>query len=149
GAAVRDAPFDAFRDELGRRHLALLEVAVGRALLHGAEAAHPADHLEAPPLEQERLARALLGACLHRTPRHALGPRGDPLAPVSVATFPPTSCASGNASRRQATVLSTPSECPCAESTTMTSQPASTSARARPSASGVPPTAAATRRRPC
>src|SRR5216117_1689825 len=71
------------------------------------------------------------------------------LAPSVVATLPPTSCASGNASRRHATVLSTPSEWPCAESTTSTSQPASTSARARDRASGVPPTAAATRRRPC
>src|SRR5438552_13637402 len=52
-------------------------------------------------------------------------------APAFVATFPPTSCASGYASRRQATVLSTPSECPCAESTTITSHPASSRARAR------------------
>src|SRR6266566_2120139 len=70
-------------------------------------------------------------------------------APASVATFPPTSWASGYASRRQATVLSTPSECPCAESTTITSHPASRRARARARASDVPPTAAATRRRPC
>src|SRR2546426_1103398 len=65
-------------------------------------------------------------------------------APASVATLPPTSCASGYASRRQATVLSTASECPCAESTTMTSHPASMRARARARASGLPPTAAAT-----
>src|SRR6266545_3676199 len=52
-------------------------------------------------------------------------------APAAVATLPPTSCASGNASRTHATVLSTPSECPCAESTTITSHPASSSARAR------------------
>src|SRR5205823_2641010 len=37
--------------------------------------------------------------------------------------------------------LNTPSECPCAESTTITSHPASSSARARASASDVPPTA--------
>src|SRR5256885_2256287 len=36
-------------------------------------------------------------------------------APASVATLPPTSCASGCASRRQATVLSTPSEWRCAD----------------------------------
>src|SRR5881396_758141 len=70
-------------------------------------------------------------------------------APVPLATFPPTSCVSGNASRRHATVLSTPSAWPCAESTTITSQPASSRARARARASEVPPTAAATRRRPC
>ena len=70
-------------------------------------------------------------------------------APASVATFPPTICASGKASRRQATVPRTPSECPCAESTTMTSHPAPSSVRARASASALPPTAAATRRRPC
>src|SRR5207249_1011357 len=71
-------------------------------------------------------------------------------APSPVATFPPTSCASGNASRRHPTVSSTPCEWPCAESTTMTSHPASSSARARGSASlAFPPTAAATRRRPC
>ena len=70
-------------------------------------------------------------------------------APASVATLPPTSCASGNVSRRHSIVLSTPSECPCAESTTITSHPASTSARARVNASGAPPTAAATHRRPC
>src|SRR5437016_5269802 len=70
-------------------------------------------------------------------------------APASVATLPPTSCDSGNASRRHAIVLSTPSEWPCAESTTITSQPASTSSRVRASASGARRTAAATRSRPC
>src|SRR6266581_1667634 len=70
-------------------------------------------------------------------------------APSAVATLPPTSCASGNASRRHATALSTPSEWPCAESTTITSQPAPSRARGRASASALPPTAAATRSRPC
>src|SRR6266851_2963289 len=70
-------------------------------------------------------------------------------APASVATLPATSCTSGNASRSSDTVSSTPLECPCAESTTITSTPASSSALARACASAVPPTAAATRSRPC
>src|SRR5213076_1069712 len=61
GTPVGHAALDALGHELRRRDLTLLEVAVGGAFLHGAEAAHPADHLEAPALEQERLARALLG----------------------------------------------------------------------------------------
>ena len=71
------------------------------------------------------------------------------LAPSSVATLPPTSWVSGNASRSMATVLSTPSECPCAESTTTASTPALTSSPARALVSGPTPTAAATHRRPC
>src|SRR6266481_10150977 len=59
--AIRDTPFDALRDELLQRDLALLEVAVGRALLHRGQAAHSPDELESPPLEQERLSRAFFG----------------------------------------------------------------------------------------
>ncbi len=70
-------------------------------------------------------------------------------APASVATLPATSWASGKDWRRQSTVPSTPSLWPWAESTTRTSAPASTRARARPTASGPAPTAAATRSRPC
>ena len=70
-------------------------------------------------------------------------------APASVATLPATSCTSGKASRSSASVSRTPSLWPCAESMTSTSAPASTRARARTLASGVPPTAAATRSRPC
>src|SRR5947199_8256796 len=55
GPLVRDAALDPFRHELGRRHLALLEVAVAGAFFHGAQAPHAADHFEAPSLEQERL----------------------------------------------------------------------------------------------
>src|SRR5439155_6012785 len=50
-AAVGHACLDALGHELGRRDLTLLEVAVGRTFLHRAEAAHAADHLEAPALE--------------------------------------------------------------------------------------------------
>src|SRR5206468_6932125 len=83
GTPVGHAALDALGHELRRRHLTLLEVAVGGAFLHGAEAAHPADHLEAPALEQERLARALLGAREHRPHHHALGPRRERLHHVA------------------------------------------------------------------
>src|SRR5438876_8083086 len=52
-------------------------------------------------------------------------------APASVAMLPATSCAPGKASRKHATVSSTPWLWPCAESTTITSHPASSSAWAR------------------
>src|SRR6185503_6874025 len=79
GALVRYAPLDPFRHELLRRQLALLEVPVGAAVLHGGEAAHAAHHLEAPALEQERLARALLGASQHRAHHHARRAGGERL----------------------------------------------------------------------
>ena len=186
---------DPFRHELGGRHLALLEVPVGRALLHRREAPHAADHLEAAALVEQRLAGALLGAGEHRAHHHAVGAGGERLHDVAgvldaavgdhrhvpprprprpsmavtcgtptpvttrvvqiepgpdadldrvhaaldqrarrrraVATLPPTSCASGKASRSAAIVWSTPSQWPCAESTTSTSHPASSSACAR------------------
>src|SRR5687768_2500308 len=56
--AERYAAFDPLRHQLLERDLAFLEVAVGRALFHGGETPHPADDLEAPPLEQERFAGA-------------------------------------------------------------------------------------------
>src|SRR6266508_2703819 len=65
-AAVGDAPFDSLGDELLQGDFAFLEIAVRRALFHGRQAAHPADDLEPPPFEQERLARALLGPGQHR-----------------------------------------------------------------------------------
>src|SRR5712664_2880509 len=80
---VRHASLDALGYEFGRRNLAFLEVAVGGALFHGAEAAHAADHLEAPALEQERLARALLRTREHRAHHHALGTRGERLHHVA------------------------------------------------------------------
>jgi hypothetical protein len=52
-------------------------------------------------------------------------------AAARVATFPATSCTSGNISRTMEVASNTPSECPCAVSMTSTSTPASTSARAR------------------
>jgi hypothetical protein len=62
GTLVGDAPFDAFRHELLGGDLAVLEVAVGAAILHRGERAHAADHLEATALGEDRFARALLGA---------------------------------------------------------------------------------------
>ena len=74
-------------------------------------------------------------------------------APASVATLPATSCTSGKASRSWLTVRSTPSLCPCAESTTSTSTPASISAGARgrwrPVRRRPPPRRAAGRAGPC
>src|SRR2546426_4868003 len=50
---------------------------------HGAQAAHAADHLEAPPLEQERLPRALFRAREHRAHHHAGGAGGECLHDVA------------------------------------------------------------------
>src|SRR6476660_4616792 len=44
---IGHAPFDAFGNELLRRQLAFLEIAVGTSVLHRREAAHAAHHLEA------------------------------------------------------------------------------------------------------
>ena len=55
---------------------------------------------------------------------------------------------SGTSRLSRATISSTSRLCPCAESTTITSTPASTSARARLYDSSPTPTAAATRSRP-
>src|SRR5437879_5657452 len=210
-AAVGDSPLYPLRDELLQRDLTLLEIAVGRALFHGGQAAHAANHLEAPALQRNDspglssvpasidpiitlsapAASAFTASPEYLMPPSAMtgmspAPRtastiavicGTPIpvttrvvqidpgptptliastprsarsrAPDSVATFPATSCASGKASRKQATASSTPWLCPWAESTTITSQPASSSAWARARTSGVPPTAAATRSRPC
>ena len=70
-------------------------------------------------------------------------------APPTVPTFPPTSWTSGKASRTRDTAWRTPSECPCAVSTTRTSTPASTRSRARSRSVGDAPTAAPARSRPC
>src|SRR2546430_7347781 len=81
--ALPISSLDAFGHELGRRDLALLEVPIGGAFFHGAETAHPADHFEAPALEQERLTRALLRAGEHRAHHYALGARGERLDHVA------------------------------------------------------------------
>src|SRR5947207_1239788 len=53
---IGNAPLDSLGNQLLSRHLSFLEVSVGAAVLHGGEAAHASDHLEATPLEQERFA---------------------------------------------------------------------------------------------
>src|SRR5256884_4391778 len=50
--SIGHASLDAFGHELGRRDLAFLEVTIGGAFFHGAETAHPADHLEATRSEE-------------------------------------------------------------------------------------------------
>ena len=66
----------------------------------------------------------------------------------AVATLPTTSSAPSKRAFNSRAIVSTPTEWPCAVSSTSTSAPASTSAAARSSASGPTPTAAATRSRP-
>src|SRR6185503_8748393 len=66
-ALVGDAPFDPFRHQLfaaARRFEVelVLEVAVAAAAAHRADRAHAAVLFEAPPLIQDDLARALVGA---------------------------------------------------------------------------------------
>ena len=57
-------------------------------------------------------------------------------APSAVATLPAMICALGKVLRMSATASSTPRECPCAVSTTITSQPAASSASTRADAIG-------------
>jgi hypothetical protein len=68
--------------------------------------------------------------------------------PSRVATLPAITSRSGSARLISRTAFSTPCECPCAESMTMKSTPASASARARSTGSRIGPTAAPTTRRP-
>src|SRR5690606_14220891 len=66
-ALVGDPPLDPLRHQLAGVFHVALEVAVGRALLHCGERAHPAHGLVAPALEEEALARALLRSRQERT----------------------------------------------------------------------------------
>src|SRR5213594_2482009 len=66
-ALVRDTPFDALRYELvasaaGLEIEFVLKVPVAAAAAHGADRSHPAVLLVAASLEQDQLARALIGA---------------------------------------------------------------------------------------
>src|SRR4029079_10312731 len=76
---VRYAPLDPFRHELSWGELTALEIPVGAAVLHRRQTAHAAHHLEAAPLEEERLAGALLGSGEHRSHHHAGGAGGERL----------------------------------------------------------------------
>src|SRR5690348_14494327 len=62
---VGNASFDSFRYQLPGRHLSFLEVPVGAPVLHRGETPHAANHLEATTLQQQRFARAFLGAGQH------------------------------------------------------------------------------------
>ena len=66
-----------------------------------------------------------------------------------VATLPAITCSSGYAALISRTAFRMFSECPCAESITITSTDAFTSASTRASTLAVIPTAAPQRRRPC
>src|SRR5256886_10934592 len=70
GALVGDASLDPLGDELSRRELALLEVAISAAILHRRKTAHAAHHLESATLEQERFARAFLRSGEHGAHHH-------------------------------------------------------------------------------
>ena len=83
GTAIRHASLDPFGHQLLRRQLALLEIAIGAAVLHRRQAAHAAHHLEAAAFEQERLARALLRAGQHRAHHDARRARGERLDGVA------------------------------------------------------------------
>src|SRR5690606_22311791 len=72
GPLVGHPALDPLRHELPRVAL-LLEVAVGGSLLHGTEAPHPANRLEPPALEQDGLARALVGAREHGPHHYGMG----------------------------------------------------------------------------
>src|SRR3989344_872733 len=86
GALVGHTAFDAFGHELvsvGVAGARLLEVAVGTALLHGANGAHAAVALVAAALEQDDFAGRFFGACKHATPHHRAG------AAPALAGIPP------------------------------------------------------------
>src|SRR3989344_2850721 len=86
GALVGHTAFDAFGHELvsvGVAGARLLEVAVGTALLHGANGAHAAVALVAAALEQDDFAGRFFGACKHATHHHRAGASGQGLGDVA------------------------------------------------------------------
>src|SRR5262249_20717049 len=78
-AAVRDAAFDAFGNELVFALDVGLEVAVLRALPHRAERSHAAVDLVAPPLVEDDLARRLVGSGKERADHDGMGAGGNRL----------------------------------------------------------------------
>src|SRR6185503_5893214 len=82
-ALVRHPALHAFRHELVDVHLGILEVAVGRALLHRAERAHAAIGLVGASLEQLDLARRLLGAGEQRAEHYRMRAGGERLGDVA------------------------------------------------------------------
>src|SRR4051812_5427647 len=82
-ALVRDAALDAFRHQLVDVHVGVLEVAVGRALLHRAERAHAAIRLVRAPLVELDVARRLVGTGEERAQHDRVRAGGDGLCHVA------------------------------------------------------------------
>src|SRR3954469_10864902 len=82
-ALVRDAALYAFRDQLVDVHVGILEVAVGRTLLHGAERAHAAIRLVRAALEKLDLAGRLVGAGEERAEHDGVRAGGNGLRDVA------------------------------------------------------------------
>src|SRR5581483_8964309 len=82
-ALVRHAAFHALGHELVDVHVRVLEVAVGCALLHGAERAHAAIGLVGAALEELDLAGGFLGAGEKRAEHHRMRAGGDCLGDVA------------------------------------------------------------------
>jgi len=75
--------FDAFWDELVRMHRGVLEIALGRTLLHRRQRAHAAVGLVRPALEELDLPGRFLGAGEKAPQHHRVGARGDRLGDVA------------------------------------------------------------------
>src|SRR3954465_11800997 len=82
-ALVRDAALYAFRDQLIDVHVGILEVAVGRTLLHGAERAHAAIRLVRAALEKLDLAGRLVGAGEERAEHDGVRAGGNGLRDIT------------------------------------------------------------------
>ena len=86
GALVGHAAFDALGHQfvgIGVAGAGLLKIAVGTALLHGADAAHAPVAFVAAALVQDDFARRLFGAGEHAAHHHAAGTGGNGLGDVA------------------------------------------------------------------
>src|SRR5690606_7414050 len=95
-ALVRHAPFDAFGHELVGVVGRVLEVAVGRAVGHRAQAAHAAVGLVGAALVQDDLARRFVGAGEHAAHHDAVRAGRDGLGHVARVAHAAV-CDEGNA----------------------------------------------------
>src|ERR687888_31947 len=82
-AFVRHPALDALGHELVDVHVRVLEIAVGRAFLHGAERAHPAIGLVRAALVELELPWRLVGAGEERAEHHDMRARGDCLGDIA------------------------------------------------------------------
>jgi hypothetical protein len=87
-ALVRHAPLDALGHELVGVNRRILEIAVGRALLHRRQRTHAPVRLVRAPLEQLDLARRLLGAGEQAPQHHRVRARGDRFGDVAREAHP-------------------------------------------------------------